>query len=522
VRPTPDPSSAPVEIEVKLAIDPIRAGDLRMHPALRDVVHGARRSDKIVATYHDTPDRRLWSSGVALRVRRIGRRHVMTVKGPPAEDAASGIVSRPEYEWPVPGDAIDTMRLATTPWRSLFAKALRRGPLEPVFVTRFTRASWPLAFPDGTAATLALDLGEIEAGARRAPIAEIEIELRQGDSAQLLALAERLAIDLPLLVEPRSKAERGYALAAGERDTPSRAREIGHPDGPSAGAAISATIAECVRQIERNAVGLREASARDPEWIHQLRIGVRRLRSCLALAEGIVAADALEALRRDTRWVLDALGPARDLDVFAGETLPGALADLERSTDATTAGSTVLRELARRASSRRRTADAAALACVSSGRFTRFVLEASRATSAKHDAAAALVPAQRYAARVLERRASRLAKAGGRLAHAGTDERHEVRIAAKKLRYATEFFAALYPKKRARAYRDALAGLQQVLGEWNDAAVAPRIAAAIAGPAAPAAVVIEAWAAGRAGDAVRRLDAAWARFVEAKPFWTRD
>ncbi len=130
--------------------------------------------------------------------------------------------------------------------------------------------------------------------------------------------------------------------------------------------------------------------------------------------------------------------------------------------------------------------------------------------------------AKAFAARVLGRRARRLAKAGAGLARAGADERHEVRIAAKKLRYAAEFFAALFPRKRARSYRDALAGLQQALGEWNDAAVAPRIAAAIAGPAAPSAVAIEAWSAARTGDVAARLDEAWAAFAGARPFWTRD
>ncbi|MBE7521878.1 MAG: CHAD domain-containing protein [Burkholderiales bacterium] len=516
-----DAAGAPVEIELKLAIAPERVAALRAHPALRDVVRGACRSDRLVAVYHDTPDRRLLNAGVALRVRRLGASFVMTVKGPPAEDAASGIVSRPEVEWPVAGDAIDTMRLATTPWRAVFAKALRRGPLAPVFTTRFTRTSWPLSFPDGTTATFALDRGEIEAGVRRAPISEIEIELEAGDPARLLDLAERLAADLPLSIEPRSKAERGFALAEGATIEPSRARDIAHAAGASAGSAIAATIAECLRQVERNAVGLREASARDPEWVHQLRIGVRRLRSCLALAEGIVAPNRIESLRNDTRWTLDALGPARDLDVFAGETLPRALADLERSTDAATRGAAAVRSLARRAAARRRAAHADALACAASGRFTRFLLAVSRAAAEAPAGPASGEPAARLAARILERRAARLARAGARLARAGSEERHAVRIAAKKLRYATEFFAALFPRKRTRVYRDALAGLQQVLGEWNDAAVAPRIAATIAGPAAVATVAIEAWAAGRASDAARRLDDAWAHFVAAKPFWSR-
>lgn len=516
-----DTTGAPIEVELKLAVDPARAASLRTHPALRAAVRGRRRSDRIVATYHDTPDRRLWRAGVALRVRRIGHRHILTVKGPPEGSAASGIVSRPEFEWPAQGDSIDAMRLATTPWRSLFAKALRGGELGPVFVTRFERQSWPLRFADGTSAIFALDRGTIEAGSRSAPISEIEIELEHGDAGRLLELAVTLARDVPLLPEPRSKAERGFVLASGARDQPSRALDIVHAKGSSAGAALAATIAECLRQVERNAVGLREASARDPEWIHQLRIGVRKLRSCLALCTDMVDDAALETLRRDTRWVLDALGTARDLDVFAGETLPAALADLARSGSSSAPVTPALRELGRKAATRRHAADAAALACVTSGRFTRFLLEANRAAGSLADTDAAREPATRFAARVLERRAIRLTAAGGALARAGVDERHAVRIAAKKQRYATECFASLFPRRRTRVYREALAGLQQVLGEWNDAAVAPRVVAAIAGPASLATVAIEAWSAGRAASTARHLDSAWSTFAEAKPFWTR-
>lgn len=512
---------APVEIELKLAIDPDRAAALCAHPAIVALTRGAPRIDRTVTVYHDTKDRRLWRVGIAVRVRRIRRTHVMTVKGPAERDATSGIVARPEIEWPVPGDAVDTLRLATTPWRSTFTRALRHGPIGPVFATRFSRESRPITFPDGTTATLALDRGTIEAGARRAPISEVELELVRGDRAKLLDLAVLLAMELDLQIEPRSKAERGFALADGARAAPSRARDPDHGNDATAGEAIAATIVECLRQVERNAVGLREDARGDPEWVHQLRIGVRRLRSALALGEGIVDASLLDALRTDTRWVLDALGPARDLDVFTGETLPAALADFERTAASATPGAVAVRALARRAAARRRSADADARSCVASGRFTRFVLTASRAAAAAHATSASSESALRFAVRVLGRRATRLARAGAKLAVAGTDERHALRIASKKLRYAAGFFAAWFPKKRTRAYRDALAHLQQALGEWNDAAVAPRIAASIAGPTAPAAVAIEAWAAGRARDAARRLDAAWMRFAAAKPFWTR-
>lgn len=527
-------AAAPVEIELKLAIDPAAAVSLRAHPALRAVVGGRARTARVVSTYFDTPDQRLRREGVALRLRRDGRRWLMTVKGAPMPDAASGVVSRPEFEWPVPGPAIDTMRLATTPWRATFTKALRKGGFAPAFSTDFTRTSLPLAFPDGTTATLAIDLGRLDApaGERRAAtwagIAEIEIELREGDPGRLLDLASSLAADLPLATEPRSKAERGYALGDGTADAPSRAREIVHAHGSTASTAVAAVVAECVRQVDRNAIGFRAGALRDPEWIHQMRIAVRRLRSCIGLAGGVLAPDAIERLRHETRWVLDSLGPARDLDVFALETLPAVEADLVRSAGDGSATAVALRSLTRRTSARRRAAHAAAVECVTSSRFTRFVLAtygASRPAPAPGDgtpAVAGAEDARRYAARLIEQRSRRLEKAARHLADGGVEERHAIRIAAKKLRYATEFFATLFPSKRARVYRKALAVLQDELGAFNDAAVAPRVAAALAGPAAAATVAIESWSAGRAGASGESLGATWSAFEATAPFWKRD
>jgi CHAD domain-containing protein len=251
-----------------------------------------------------------------------------------------------------------------------------------------------------------------------------------------------------------------------------------------------------------------------------MRIGVRRLRSCLALADGIAPAAALDDLRAQTRWVLDALGPARDLDVFADQTLPAALATLAREKSDALAWVEQLQRVAER---RRRSADQAALACVASPRFTRFVLAADGIAAALSiaTAGAAHDRARKFAARIIDKRARRLAKAGAHLAQASVEARHATRIAAKKLRYATEFFATLFPRRRTKTYRDALAGLQDALGAFNDAAVATRVAGVLAGPTAPATVAIEAWSAVRTAACAEAIDAAWTRYSKARAFWPR-
>ena len=123
---------------------------------------------------------------------------------------------------------------------------------------------------------------------------------------------------------------------------------------------------------------------------------------------------------------------------------------------------------------------------------------------------------------LLKRRHQALLALGGNVAHAAPEARHAARLAAKKLRYAAEFFASLYPRKKTRAYRKALAALQEDLGAWNDTAVAARIAAQVMGAQSPAAAAFEGWAAASGATRADALTESWTRFVKARPFWSHD
>ncbi len=100
------------------------------------------------------------------------------------------------------------------------------------------------------------------------------------------------------------------------------------------------------------------------------------------------------------------------------------------------------------------------------------------------------------------------------------EERHAVRIAAKRLRYIAEFFAPLFPRKRARAYLKALTGVQDVLGRLNDATTALRVANESGGTQADAATgAVRGWVAAQAAALEPEIASAWRRFARAKPFW---
>ena len=151
---------------------------------------------------------------------------------------------------------------------------------------------------------------------------------------------------------------------------------------------------------------------------------------------------------------------------------------------------------------------------------------AALAASSKAPTRAATAPLHSPAARATSRArccasaTRRCIPLGTNIAHAAPEARHAARLAAKKLRYATEFFASLYSHKRARRYRKALAVLQEELGIWNDAAVAAGLAAGLAGPDSPAAAAFTGWAAARGATRTEELAKAWADYAAARPFWS--
>ncbi|MEP7329605.1 MAG: CHAD domain-containing protein [Betaproteobacteria bacterium] len=519
----------PIETELKLALDPDAASRLPRHPALKALKRGRARTTRLVATYFDTHDCDLAASGVALRLRRDGRRVVQTIKGPARSDSVVGMAIRAEYEWPVPAGRLDPLRFATTPFRRVLAKAEKRG-LEARFVTDYRRTTIPLTFPDSTMAVLCIDIGEVRSHdggpVVRRPIHEIELELEAGDPLRLFDLARTLAIDMPLALARSSKAERGYQLRDPVVAAPLRASDAILAEDITASDAFAAIIRSCLTQIEGNATGL--CTDGDPEWVHQMRIGVRRLRACLALGGAAFPAARLDPLRVELRWLAHALGPARDLDVFVTATLPAFKTALARGSGAGPLDR-ALRSLVARARRQRTAARAAARAAVASPRFVQLMLGAGAlaATPLAHadESASALDlltgTARDFARPLLKRRHRKLLALGHDLAHAEPAARHAARLAAKKLRYATEFFAPLFPRKRTRDYRRALAALQEELGLWNDAAVAARLAADIAGAESAVAAAFSGAAAAAGAARERALTQAWHDFVAASTFWAR-
>jgi CHAD domain-containing protein len=209
-----------------------------------------------------------------------------------------------------------------------------------------------------------------------------------------------------------------------------------------------------------------------PEGIHQVRVGLRRFRVLLSLAGDRIPDDQLTWLKAETKTLSDALGPARDLEVFLTELL-APLAAKAADESEVAALLRVVRE-------NRDQAHTVAAAALSAPRYRRFMTRLNTWIDGRGWAAGGSkrAPSARTFARTeLNRRLARLAERSKAVKTMSTAKLHRLRIAIKKLRYGMEFFQSLLPDKRsARINRD-LKAMQDALGYVNDRDVAKRMVA---------------------------------------------
>ena len=208
---------APTEVELKLALPPSQLSALLHHSVLAGTPPVQQR---LANTYFDTPAGDLAAARVAVRLRNIDQQVLQTVKT--AGQGGGGLSSREEWEWPVPTADLDQAALAKLPpFQGALGECI--AALRPTLSTDFTRRSWPLVW-QGSHIELVLDEGEIVCGRARAPICEVELELKAGDPAALWTLAVELASDVPLRPSDTSKAARGNALGRQQWPLPAATR----------------------------------------------------------------------------------------------------------------------------------------------------------------------------------------------------------------------------------------------------------------------------------------------------------
>lgn len=504
------------EVELKLSIDSKDASRLLTHPAIANACIDKPTTHKLISVYYDTPDLKLLEAGISLRVRYVSGCWIQSVKSTGC--SLTGLHQRTEWENVIAANHPDYTKILDPDWIKLFADHKLRNALRPIFQTEIRRSEWQLAFDNGDKIELALDLGQLLVDNKSESISEIELELKAGDAGRLFDLALDLQKVIPLRIENSSKAQRGYAYLRTEPPIIFKAQMPKLAGNADADSAFKKIAWECINHLQRNQdMVLRGA---DVEGVHQMRIALRRLRSAFTLFRKLLGRENSAALLVEIGWLADTLGKARDLDVLITQTLPVIIAHFKHHKGlqmlldkAITAQSEAYSEVRKALSSQRYHCLLLTLAAwLENERWQE------NTRSAKNYQVFDIASAN------LSRCYKRLLQRGEHLDHTNSEEHHATRIAAKRLRYAAEFFSSLYASKKSRVFIRNLSQLQERLGVLNDITTTENLLVKIVGLQPSRALdearhILSGWNACSAINYLTHMSDDWQIFTTKKPFW---
>ena len=505
------------ELEIKFHVQPQqRAGLLK---AL-----GNRKLERVAlsARYFDTADLLLARHGMGLRLRLEDGRWVQALKA-----TRPDTLERSEHEVDVeaPADAdADAGTFAPQPGRHRRSKVGKKllallerhdGPaLVETWRTDVTRLRRRLR-AHGADVEWALDDGVASVGERTRPISELELEWKGGETAGLYAMARDWQARHGLWIDVVSKAARGALLRSGaDFDAPAKARppRWSARDGATmrGDALLRRMVAASLQQILPNASAIADGS-RDPEHVHQLRVGLRRLRAA-ARAMVPFGGELPAGWEGGVGPVFDALGASRDRHVFATDVVP-------RLQRAGAPGFAALADTPEAADS-----DALVARLVRGAPFQQTLTALLAFAHAEGDvpgedgADAPADPGWPQVRRALRKLWRQVLRDAGRFDELPFERRHQVRKRLKRLRYVAEFVAPWFDARAVRAWTKRVEAAQDALGRHVDEHQA---AARLEQDAAstPGAWFAVGWLRSRAQDSARDGRRALRRLARATPFW---
>jgi triphosphatase len=509
------------EVELKLAARPDDLPVLKRSLMAKAPV-AVSTQERLISTYYDAPDLALKKRGLILRVREQGGHFTQTVKA--EEPGAQDILSRDEWEDAVADNRPELGAEQSGPHLPQEVA----GDLAPLFATDVARTVVELGPVPGTAIEAAIDEGEIRAAGNNTsePICEIELELKSGDAAALYDIALDLLEAAPIRIETRSKSERGYRLVEGGKAAAAavHAQPVALDPKMTVESALQKIGRSCLAQLLRNEAAVLSAQ---PEGVHQLRVAVRRLRSAISSLKKFLPVEQHHWVTGELRWLGGTLGKARNIDVFATELVPAARVGMPEETG--------WDELAVTLDRLRRHAYDEVSTAILSQRYTATVLrllqwfEARgwRAETAPDETDRMTLPIGKIAPAALSQRRRKLRQRSKGFSRLSPPERHKLRIAAKKLRYAIEVFEPLFGEDDSENFVKILKRLQSDLGYANDVRVAHEFVVELFAEIEPRSPAAHSWIAAlevhdqRLAGGERKLHEHLCRLNEATPFWRK-
>jgi hypothetical protein len=467
-------SNSQLETELKFHVP--KSSGAALEKALQ---RGATHTLVLKALYFDTAGRHLARQKVALRLRLENDQWIQTLK----IAVGDSLLTRIELNHPRPSPDLDLSVYAGTPAESFIAQLSE--PFTVAYETHVSRLMRLIRTPVGVV-EVAYDRGFVRAGALDLPICEVEFEFKQGAIAALFSVASQWQQDHGLMMDARSKSERGDLLArlnhklteidtqSTEDPRPLKAREVDKFWAPrnakpialvadmSAGQGLRSVMAECLDQIIRNSAVLAEIDTLGihtldiTEHVHQLRVGIRRMRTAWSLFKDLCELPT-QAQRDGIKTYFALLGGSRDNNVLLNDLLPLLL---EAGQPAL-----VLQE---------QVVEDHASSVAQDPMFQSWLVQMSAFVHSPVPSSGMLIESvhpQRLTKIILPKLRKwhrKILKEGLHFADLGTEARHELRKKVKKLRYVLQFTDALLPHKQLKPYLKDLSKVQNILGEMND------------------------------------------------------
>lgn len=456
------------EIELKFTVD--KQAERNVISRLRKIHGTTHRRKMLHSIYFDTAGHALKNAGMALRLRKNGRGWIQTVKS--GRGLHVGLSQVEEVENQILSDRPQIGEIANLPLRTRVAGLVGKDELIAVCETRISRTAYDVDLGEGSRAELAVDRGEIVAGGKQAGIHEIEIELVAGKVGDLFEFARAIFPDGGFQFSRYSKGARGYMLAkegyAEPPLAPRPAKNVALQPAQDTQSAACQILRECLDQITTNLEVIRKSD--DPEGPHQLRIGLRRLRSAFSAFSPAIGCEELDCIEQEAKWLGRISGKLRDLDVLRDDIIRP---EIDRAN-----GGIDLNPVLRRTVELAARQKGDVVNALSSERGAGFILDLAKfietrgwlATPAAEKAQMLVAPVSDLGALALDRIWHNVGRKAKGIAKLDVEGRHALRKELKHLRYASEFFSTLHDPRKVKPFLASLKKLQNAFGYLNDVA----------------------------------------------------
>ncbi len=510
------------ELELRLELTGDELDRVQAGPALRELAIGEPATQLLRSLYFDTLDRRLNGRGFSMQVRRVGDSWLQTVKC--GNEARNGVSHPVELEASIDGPNPKMAAIPNKAVRKKVKKAIGKAPLVPLFETVVQRTEQRLQAPEGAEIAIAFDKGVVRGAEGAKDLCEAEIELKSGNPDALVDVANALFADERIRLSETSATDWGSRLNGKHEAGKPEPLKASPPDLDT-----SQTCATALREICRAAADqiLHNWSvvldSDDPEGTHQMRIGLRRLRSALKIFRPVLDNGALREVNEKARDLARLLGELRDADVLASDIVGQAAANHDED-----AG---LRSLNAALAQMRSNLRAKVRTELTGRQWSCFKLklamlpETIEQLAGSSEGKMLSKPAGPVAGKALKKWWRKVLKTGRRLDKLSAAERHEMRKEVKTLRYAIDLLAPLYRAKDVERFAKRLRELQDVFGYVNDVAVAENLRLvrpeAMAGDLDLQRAVgyVIGWHTARAEPAWKNARSVWKRSAKSSPCW---